>query len=549
MASDEARVRVARTSLTRSALPLLTFRPVTAVLSAAAIGFVVGLWTIRARFGLHQPSLVDDWYSIDYSPRAFHELIHLHYGHPPVDSPQRYRPTYVAVWNYLQWHTFGGSIVAANAWNLIRLALFALSLAGASVAVNWRVLRGAWLVAVGLLPAVLVLTTPGTAVDFARFGPGDPQLIAALIGGGLLLILALRRVLNPRITRRGRDHAGTVAMTVIGSMLFLFGAYMKEASVFIIVLTPFLYIWLDRSWKEDGIINRSLWRHRSAQGLALLIAAPLAHVAYHSVTIAERGRTVYTSSPTGVTGWATSFLTSFKLQLLGDPSRLQTYLWLVLSPLLPILIILFGWSRRRIPWLCAGLVLTAWAFGTFQIMGGAEPSRYFISGLALEGLAISILVARTRPPTRGIVIFFTVILVSLSGARHAVAAWTRLELDGAAVVNQASQLHPSTCRVFLANFDPERQTALGRLIRNDSSDSQPGGCEEGFDAVLLDWQARSLLHQPIAMACVKPGWILLHSSRAADLYGCSRTDETKTAVLRSNRLLPATNLGEPRLFH
>src|SRR5215470_20447343 len=82
-------------------------RDVSRWLPAIAFAFVmaVTLWILWPRFQAHFPALVDDWFAIDNAPRAMSHLLHLDYVPEEVRDPRRFRPSYNAVWNWLQWHT------------------------------------------------------------------------------------------------------------------------------------------------------------------------------------------------------------------------------------------------------------------------------------------------------------------------------------------------------------------------------------------------------------------------------------------------------------
>jgi len=78
-------------------------RPWTTVLLAALVAGAFGVGIASPRFGL-EASLIDDWAAISRSPREMHDMLRLDYH----ETTGRFRPGFV-VWNYLQWHTFGGS--------------------------------------------------------------------------------------------------------------------------------------------------------------------------------------------------------------------------------------------------------------------------------------------------------------------------------------------------------------------------------------------------------------------------------------------------------
>jgi hypothetical protein len=335
-------------------------------MATVAAVFAMGLWLVSPRFDISAPSLIDDWSSIDNAPAALDSLLDLSYDPAAVHDPNRYRPGFTAAWNSLQWHTLGapGSLTGPNAWNLLRLALF---LGGLSLLTTFclrvclahrpsPIQLGLWSAA----PAVLILATPATGIDFARLGPVEPVLIGSMLCGGALLILAMRSL----VARRHQSNKPTVPLGAllaggVGYALWLLGVYQKEVSVCFLVFLPFLYVVLERRWQEEGVIDRRLYRYRGFQAIGALMVLPLLHMALEIKRLAGHGTTIYGASvPSGLGGWPTRLRESAEMQwdhmgLLGTP------LWRVLIVAVPFLLLATALKRREVPWLVIGLVVLA----------------------------------------------------------------------------------------------------------------------------------------------------------------------------------------------
>src|SRR4051812_22009107 len=71
-------------------------RAITQMLFASLVTFALVVWVLSARFGVHFPSMIDDWFAIENGPSALHHLIRLDYVPEEVNDPRRFRPAYTA---------------------------------------------------------------------------------------------------------------------------------------------------------------------------------------------------------------------------------------------------------------------------------------------------------------------------------------------------------------------------------------------------------------------------------------------------------------------
>jgi len=487
---------------------------------------VLGLWLISPRFGIEGPSLIDDWASLHRAPLAVDALLELEYigGSPPeVDSSARYRPAFTAVWNSLQWRTFGapGDLTGPNVWNALRLVLFVLGLAAIPLAVLAGPLRrerepGRFKLALATAPPALVLCTPALPVDFARFGPQEPLLLGGMGAGGLLLLTATARAIG------GARPAGARVLVpaLSGYLLWLLGVYFKEASICFLVLAPFLLLFLNRRWREGGLIDRPLWCYRQMQVALALMVAPIVHVLAVVARIANKGTTAYgTEVASGVEGFRNAFEGQWDLMT----TSLGTSMWRTLALALPLAILLTAAFRRRVPWLSIGFALTAWAVLVFQGLGGATATRYYIPVIALFAVS-AVLVAIESPTPVALVALIAslVFMVDNAGVGHDVADnWADRERAENGLVAAVASLNPARCPVYQSGLDIERETALPILVEVAGP---RGPCSRRFDATLAQAPVARTVTGPLAAACSAPGWRPIRRVHTVVLFGCARLE-------------------------
>ena len=485
---------------------------------------VLGLWLISPRFDIEGPSLIDDWASLHRAPPAVDALLDFEYvgGSPPeVDSSARYRPAFTAVWNSLQWRTFGapGDLTGPDVWNGLRLILFALALAAIPLAVIAGPMRqgrdpGRFKLALAAAPPALVLCTPALPVDFARFGPQEPLLLGGMGVGGLLLLTATARAIEGARALSAR----VLVPAVMGYLLWLLGVYFKEASICFLVLAPFLLLFLNRRWREAGLIDRPLWLYRQMQVALALMVAPIVHVLAVVARIANKGTTAYgTEVASGVEGFRNAFEGQWDLMT----TSLGTSMWRTLALLLPVAILLSAAYGRRVPWLSIGFALTAWAILVFQGLGGATATRYYIPVIALFAVS-AVLVAIDSPTPVAFVALVAslVFMVDNAGVGHDVADnWAAGERAENRLVEAVAALNPAQCPVYQSGLDIERETALPILVEVAGS---RGRCSSRFDAVLAQAPVARTVTGPLAAGCAAPGWRPIRRVHTVVLFGCAR---------------------------
>ena len=482
--------------------------------TAVVLLWSYALWAISPRFALTRPALVDDWYGITYSHQALTSLLHLDYDSVGVDTPGRYRPGYTAVWDFLQWHTFDAPLhmVGPNAWNLVRIGLFIAAIVCVASAVQDRSVGRVRAGVVAAAAGLLVISTPATAVDLARFGTGEPLMLGGLLGGGLLVLAAVRRTLARHAGEVTNNRAATAAMFVAGYALYLLGAYMKEASICLLVLLPFVYFHLEQKWREESLTRSPLWRIRSARIAAVLLVAPLLHVGAHVVAGSARYQ-----RHSGT--WSESLLS-----IVPSPWILGTPVWSILLVVLPVALAVVVATRRSVPWLALGLVVAGSVFVGFQTATGDRPSRYYLPGIVFSAVALAHLISQNGRRVQIVFVAVALLVAASSQGRATVSRWAIVGRAENAAVEQAARLDPARCRVYFRNFDVERRIALAKLVplvRDDYTTRCPAGA-----GVSINWRAGA--GTPKA-GCASPGWIKLRAADGLATFGCRRLMQDRTA--------------------
>jgi hypothetical protein len=509
------------------------------------IVLALAIWILGPRFSVAFPSMIDDWSNLDNAPTALHHLVRLDYSPGEVRDPTRYRPGYLAVWNSLVWRTFGApaDMSGPNVWSAVRLCLLLLAVVWLVLAAAPRSARGSpWSAALAAAPAVLLLCIGPFGVDYARLGPAEPLLTGGMVLGALLLVLATARWL------RKRRWTAVVAPFVAGYLLWLLAVYQKEASVCFLVLAPFLYLELSRRWREDGTSPTALWRRRPFQVVAVLMVLPVLHMLVELARIAGGGETVYgTPIPSGTSGWFTRLHDAFRGQWNFMPGQLYTRLPVALALGATAGVVASGLARRRMPWLCLGLVACAWAVLVFQGLGGAVATRYYIPEFALFAVALAVALHDAPRLLRGVALAAVAALAvaNLGDTRDFVADWARDEKDGAASVRAAAGLHPDTCPVYMGSMIAEYADALPVLIGR-APEGTSGACDRRFVAMLVygrTAQVTPVTNEAIEAICADPGgWIDLRQTSLFELYGCTRLKDAAALGQDPQQVLAADRL-------
>ncbi|TML97653.1 MAG: hypothetical protein E6G03_02205 [Actinobacteria bacterium] len=470
-------------------------------------GLSVGIQWVR--FGMKTPSLVDDWFGVTYSRPALHALLHGRYSSAGVDFAGRIRPGYTAVWNYAQWHLpTGPSIPVAAAWGVVRVALFLIA---AWVLARWILARRSLASPhlVWLAPLAVALT-PQIAVDLARYGPGEPMMIAGLIIGLALIGTGARGLLVGGSSTRDRTLAALVVAA--GYVIYLIGVYSKEASLCLLVFIPFFVKWLGPRLRAE------LMRGRKARSmlalLGVLIIAPLVHVTTHLAIAVAGGQRPY---PNVDLSFRTKLFAAGVSPFFGEPGVLGTWLWSLAVPAALVVVITTARRRERDAWLFAGILVTGFLMSAVALARGPTPSWYYIpwvvavASVALRGLAHAKLVVQ-------LAVGLIVLSMTLLHTPSAIADWARTERSGSTAVELAKGVTTAGCPLYLANFDIEQRVAIPQLFGFVDGERIASCTGRRSTAYAVDWQARSL--PPDFAAQCGGGWRTLRVQNQVSLLGC-----------------------------
>jgi hypothetical protein len=528
-----ARLRTAIDAGTRSRLAAV------AIASTVTAGLAV--YIISPRFGtLVGPSLTDDWHMIYSSVTALHQLEH--FGYDPATlgaasrSPRllgdvdRYRPAFW-LWSYLQWHTFGAPYFmrGPNAWNVLRVSAFAGALASlAAVALRAdrrRQLRPLFIGLLVAIPGFLILSTSAFGGDLTGFGPQEPLMVAALGLGGLALLCAVWLVMH-----RPVRVVAIALLVVAGFVLWVFGLYMKEASVCMFVFLPFLLLELRARWTPRA------WTRRTAIAvcvIALLALAPLVQLTYEVAHLTSQPTLYYGSpAPHGLGQWITRLESSVSQQWNGIPTVFGQSLWQSLAMALPALLLAVWLRTRRPPWLALGLLVLGWSFLAYQGVAGVVASRYYIPVFSCFTVALVVLLAEL-PQLLSWATLATVAILALTGipdAHRVAEGWVAGEALNQRLVDTVAALDPRRCPVYYAEFALEQSYSLPIVLALHPSPS--GACAAGQATLVLAGESlppSSTL--PLVATCATPGWELVEFPGSGAIYTCAR-------LLRSTVTLP-----------
>jgi hypothetical protein len=468
----------------------------------------VAAWIESARFALRAPSLIDEWFALSYSGRAAHGLLHGHYLAAGSDFAGRYRPGMSAVWNYAQWHLLGiASLGVADAWGIVRTAAFFVAVWLLAKSLFGRPLRASYTLL--LLAPLAVVLTPPIAVALARFGPGEPLMVAGIVIG-LSVIASGTRRLQCSDSRRSRGLA--LLAIAVGYLAYLLGVYSKESSVALLAGLPFFAKWLAPELRAEAARG---WIARARLGAfgALLIAPPL-HVGVHLGLAAIRGTSPWPNAhlSVGLKIYATLS------PLLGVPGVLGTWAWF-LAVLVAIGVTGFEARRRnKDAWLLAGVLVTGYLMSAIPLTRGPMPTWYYIPWVAAVAAVAFRGLAYASGRARFAVVALATVLIPLS-TPAALAEWKQTEQSGSTAISLSKGVVAAGCPLYLANFDIEQRVALPLLfgfgrtadIRSCSPSSQ--------SAYAVSWKNKPL-SAGFASGC-RGGWTHVEAVDNVGLYRCS----------------------------
>ena len=463
--------------------------------------FALAIWVLSPRFELDTPSLVDDWASLSRSGDQVADLLRFR---NPEES--RFVPT-LAIWSYVQWHTFDApdGLTGPNAWNLLRvLALISGLTLLTAVALPYprgTIWNALLLAAVAGIPAFAVVTVPKFARDMARFGPQEPLLIGALALGGALLVLAVRSLLTPGPVATHR----VLALAVLGSAIWLFGAYHKEASVCALPLLAAVALagrGRLRDWRLLGTERKAI-----LGALGAVAVLPLVHVTVAVLRLAARGDLLYGAELEGGGDVWTGFRNLYDWAHEPLPENARLFMWSAIA-LVALAIVV----RRRMEWIAVGALASGVASLVFAGQSGVLATRYYIPAYALFAVAFAIALARLPAPAQlAGVLCVLFAFTPVTETRAEVRRWADEELAGSEVVREVATLEASGCTVGIAGVDPETTLALPVVVRLQDDPSTrscdapayfllgPDGASTSLYSACAEGALRTLVDGPLVL--------------------------------------------------
>ena len=526
-----------------------------AIACGFAIAAALGLLIMSYRFAIRMPALIDDWIYATGPSMSLGDLI-TPFFHPMF----RFRPSWEFL-SYVEWRTFGAP--EAMFWpnlygGVLRMVLFCAAIVvvpGVVAATSRPRPRPLLIVALGVAAALAIFSSRVTDIDFLKLGTQEPLLVGSTICGAALLIWATGRLL----ARRGERPMGwlTIAGLASGFLLWSFGLYYKEASLALLAAAPFVYLHLNRRWRESGALEGSLWRRRPFQLVALAMLVPFAHVAIGSWSVTEAGIGLYgAAKPDSIGEWLTRLVDAANVAwnafALVDMTEWR---FIVLAPVALTIAVSI---RRRVPWLAIGLWVAGFAVLIFQALPLLPTSRYLLPGLALFVMATFILVAELPPWAGWSVVGCAVALAAanFSDVRRTVNDYETWETrDNGGTIDFVAGLHPRSCPIFLMNLVQEQAMSMTKLV--DLRDgSGEGPCLAGYSGLIVGYETypggpvgaddsvRRACADPLSILRQTPGYTLPGLSfPPLQVLGCRRFLPSLDGVpidvvLRNNRLWP-----------
>jgi hypothetical protein len=437
-----------------------------------AVVSVVSFATLEPRLDHGFPSMIDDWSAIAKAPDQLRDVLRLR---NPED--QRYRPGFV-VWNALQWHTLGapGNFRGPQLWNVLRVGILLLGL----VATAYLLLRPStraltrdprWLLVIGL--PLVVVTAPLLAIDLGRYGPQEPWLVGGMTLGGVLLLTATDRLLDP-VSPRGV----TVAAVGAGLVLWSFGVLQKETSLCALALAPFLWPLLRAQRGRWHLLGAGRRRLLGAIGAGVLL--PFVPMAVRTVQLSLADDRVYESFAAG-----RSLRTRFWDQVVNADEALDTQLFGVLAVAAVAALAIETYRRRRMDSVTLGLLVTALAFVGFAAQTGVVASRYYLPPLALMSFAVARLAAGLG--ARAVLAVALVLGATVAVQTPDARAWMEWSVEGErvqeAIVREAAAIEAGGCRVEVTGQNVELVIALPVLL--PLAEEPARDCVAGRSAVVV----------------------------------------------------------------
>lgn len=482
------------------------------LLPATVLG--TGILLQAPRFSLTTPSLIDEWFAVAYSGSGLHALVHGHYLAAGSDFQGRYRPGYTAIWNYAQWHLFGGpSLAMAAVWGTLRIAAFFLAVC---LLASWLAYRNLpFRRPLVLLAPMAVVFTPQIAVALTRYGPGEPMMVAGVVIGLTLVGTGARRLLSPE-TPREKRIVGTASI-VVGYLMYLLGVYSKESAVALLAFVPFAFMWL-RPW-----LRRAAPRTMAYVGvLTLFLVAPLLHLGARLATAVLRQESPW---PNAHLTLGQKIFAAAISPFLGVPGVLGTWIWFIACQIAIVGTIVAARRKERDAWLLAGVLLTGFLMSAIPLARGPMPTWYYIPWIVAVA-AVSFRTVANADRTVMLPVLALVVLLVPYGTPAALANWTRTQRSGAEAINLSKSVAAVGCPLYLANFDIEQRVAVPLLFRFGQTSSIPRCAPGTRTAYAVSWKNKKLAPY-FAVRC-RSGWQRLPATNGIGFYRCASLDAART---------------------
>ena len=489
---------------------LLTARWAVWLLPPAAA--LAGFGLFAPRFGVHSPSLIDDWFAITYEPRAIHQLVHGHYVSSLVDYGGRYRPAY-AVLSYFQWITLGDhgrSTFLPTLFGLARLFFFMAAVG----AVTLAVLRGRTsrrrAVVLATFAATLVVWTPGIATSFVRFGVAEPTAFAFVALSLLVMTPAVRSL---ALEEGGVWRPRPLARLLGGYVLYLFGIYMWEALAAVVVVLPALYYWMLQGAPRP-VPRRRKW---CVVGLvAVALVAPLLHI---TGEILVNGHLGAHSGRAGSHSLLTALVAAVLPTVGGALLRPESLLWLLLPFFVVPRCIRSARQGDRMAAVCLAALAAGWLAAYVSYVGADNLSRYYIPWIAALAVAGAWSLSGPLPNQRDlslVALGLVAITIVVGRPEGLVRNWIRDDQAGSKAIAVAGEAYATGCRVYLVGFPAERAVGIARLIPRSGTSSLTG-CDSGSTRAFAVLWPSSMTAAPRGCG---PGWQRALTSGRITLLAC-----------------------------
>jgi hypothetical protein len=483
-------------------------RPFVTFLATGAMALLLTLIGLQPRLEHTFPSMVDDWAAISRSPHQIGDALTLH-----NTEGIRYRPGFI-IWNYLQWHTFGGpgNLVVPSVWGVLRVMALVFGLAGAAFVLVGRSSsrRGDDLIRALLAggAVVAVTTIPHSASDLAQYGPQEPLMVGLMCGGGALLTIAVRGCLAGTAS-----IAQTWVLGLSGVLLWTGGIAQKETSVCALLLIPFL--WMGTQTWRASLPPPSPGARRLVSVLLALGFVAFVPMFARVVQLSLADTRVYGAEPNkdviGPTLRQLWHMTSAIGSIAG--------VGLLLGAIALIAVVA---ASGRFEWIAIGLLLTGLASLAFAAQTPYGPSRYFLPLVALSALAIVRLASAT--PYFAMLVVACILaftgLLQVPAARHNVREWASGEREQEQIVRAVAERRAAGCPVQVAGTDVEMITALPVL--ESIAHQRAGGCVSGerFLALITGSQDSNSANGDPALAACGTGRVVVVKTSLARVFRC-----------------------------